>query len=162
MIVVSMIFSSFSVFAEGEKNDGVEWVGVDGGSLNYDTSNYAQQAKIVVYKNEMYVIWQERNGSSIDQIRVKKYDGSKWFGVDNGYLNYDSSKEAFFPDSVVYNNELYVTWQEKKGSHYQIRAKKYDGSKWVGVDNGYLNYDSSKEAFSPNSVVYNNELYVIW
>ncbi|MCT4507475.1 MAG: hypothetical protein N4A48_01730 [Tepidibacter sp.] len=35
MIVVSMIFSSFSVFAEGEKKDEFEWVGVDGGTLNY-------------------------------------------------------------------------------------------------------------------------------
>jgi hypothetical protein len=161
MIVVSMIFSSFSVFAEDETKDEFEWVGVDGGSLNYDSSKIAEDPDAVVYKDDLYVIFQERNGSEKYQMRVKKYNGSKWVGVDNGSLNYNTSKSAGYSSATVYNNELYVTWSEPNKSNInQIRAKKYDGSKWVEVGNESLNYDSSKYANHSSLTVYNDELYV--
>ncbi|MCT4507474.1 MAG: hypothetical protein N4A48_01725 [Tepidibacter sp.] len=144
-----------------KKYDGSKWIGVDNGSLNYNSSKNAQRSEAVVYKNELYVTWYEDNGDEY-QIVSKKYDGSKWVGVDNGSLNYDSSKTASDPHAVVYKNELYVTWDEEDGRNYQIRVKKYDGSKWVGLDNGSLNYDSSKFASDSHAVVYKNELYVTW
>jgi hypothetical protein len=91
---------------------------------------------------------------------VKKYNGSKWIGVDSDSLNYDSSKNEYYPNLVVYNNELYITWHEN--NKYQIRVKKYNGSKWIGEDNGSLNYDTSKSAYWADAVAYNNELYVTW
>ncbi|WFD08727.1 hypothetical protein [Tepidibacter hydrothermalis] len=167
MIVSCMMFYSFSVFADTvedeEKKPEFEWVGVDNGTLNYDSSKGAYNPMGVVYNNELYVIWNESHSSGPIQIRAKKYNGSKWVEVDNGSLNYDKSKTAYHPMGVVYNNELYVTWYENTGTHvWQIRVKKYDGSKWVGVDNGTLNYDFSKNGYDPMGVVYNDDLYVTW
>ncbi|MCT4508076.1 MAG: cohesin domain-containing protein [Tepidibacter sp.] len=146
-----------------KKYDGSKWIEVDNGGLNFNSTRSPIYPKLEVYNNELYSIWQEK-AEEVNQIRVKKYDGSKWIGVDDGGLKFDLSKHVNGNlDLKVYNNKLYAIWNEDEGNRiYQLRVKKYNGSKWVGVDNGGLNFDSSRETYAPNLEVYNNELYATW
>ncbi|WP_461614594.1 hypothetical protein [Clostridium sp. Marseille-QA1073] len=136
--------------------DGVKWNN-DNDSLNYDAGKHAESPNSIIYNNKLYVFWHERN-EFVHQLRYKYYDGYKWSN-DVDSLNYDKSKSAQYPNSIIYNNKLYVFWIEPNGSIYQLRYKHYDGEKWHN-DNGSLNYKNS--AAYPNSIIYNNNLYVFW
>ncbi|WFD08774.1 hypothetical protein [Tepidibacter hydrothermalis] len=126
--------------------------------LNFSESASAYDATTTVYNDELYVAFREDR-----QVRVKKYDGSNWVQIDNGSLNYDKSQETRSPSIVVYKNEIYVAWEESKArNNFQIRMKKYNGTNWVSVDNGCLNYDSRENANKPRLIVYDSNLYVMW
>jgi uncharacterized protein YjdB len=147
-----------------KKFDGTSWTSTNNNtSLNYDTSKSAFSCVPIVFNNQLYVTWYENNGTA-NQIRAKKFDGTSWTSADNNTgLNYNTSKSAFICVPIVFNNQLYVTWYENNGTAYQIRAKKFDGTSWTSVDNNTsLNYDNSKDAFSPVPIVFNNQLYVTW
>jgi hypothetical protein len=136
------------------------------GSLNYDNTKISNNQRAIVFNNEMYIMWQETDNSSINQIRVKKWDStnSVWITADNNTsLNYDATKNAQYPTPVIYNNELYIIWIESNGTVMQIRAKKLSSGSWVTADgNAAINYNSSQNANTPATIVYNNELYVAW
>ena len=89
---------------------------------------------MAVYNNELYAAWAESNGS-VNQIRVRKYNGTSWSFVDgtNG-LNEDSTKNALHPTLIVFNGHLYAAWDEMNGSYTAIRVRRYDGSNWTQVD----------------------------
>ncbi|WFD12425.1 hypothetical protein [Tepidibacter hydrothermalis] len=141
-----------------KKYDGTKWVEVDNGALNYDSSQDARQPNALVYNDELYFTWHEYKTNNIAQIRVKKYNGSKWVGVDNGSLNYDCKNGASAPVGAVLNDKLYVAWIEKQS----VRMKYYDGSNWIYADVGPLSYDTSEYDGRPKIVAYNNEIYVTW
>ena len=155
-----------------KKYNGTSYISVDGGDvngLNYNNTKITNYPNLCVYNNELYCAWVENNASSIQQVRVKKYDGTAWTFVDgNGVngLNYNPSYTAYNLSLYVYNNELYCAWSENNASSVnQIRVKKYNGTTWAFVDgngaNG-LNYDVTKSVSGPNMYVYNNELYCVW
>lgn len=140
--------------------DGTKWNN-DNGSINYDVSKHASDPNSCIFNNNLYIFWLENN-ESVSQVRYKYYDGVKW-NNDNGSLNYNISKSANYkPSTIIYNNNLYVFWNEHaESSSFQIRYKYYDGAKWNN-DNDSFNYDSSKVASVPKSIIYNNALYVFW
>jgi hypothetical protein len=144
----------------------IEWVTADNNTpLSYNPSLPAANPVPVVFNNELYLTWQEHNSDSKYQVRVKKWNGTTWVSADsNTSLNYNPSLPAANPVPVVFNNELYLTWQEyNSGSVYQIRVKKWNGATWVSADNNTpLNYNPSLNAAGPVPVVFNNELYLTW
>lgn len=144
--------------------DGIKW-NDDNGSLNYDINNNASETNSIIYNNKLYVFWQEGkvyNGSRKQQLRYKYYDGAKW-NNDLGGLNYDVNNNVNNPKTVIYNNNLYVFWQERsdKSNNNHIRYKYYNGIKW-SQDNDVLNYDVSKNTGITNSIVFNDNLYIFW
>lgn len=140
--------------------DGTKWSD-DDGSLNYDTSKPGYNPNSIISNDNIYLFWNENNSNNRHQIRYKYYDGAKWHG-NNSSLNYDSNESSSHPNSIIYNNILYLFWVEASTNNkYQVRYKYYDGEKWCN-DNGSLNYYLSENAHSPNSIILNNNLYVFW
>ncbi|MGO4499612.1 Ig-like domain-containing protein [Paenibacillus sp. 2RAB27] len=94
-----------------------------------------------------------------------------WSMIDGGGpngLNVNAANRAESPAMVVWNGEVYVTWQEKVVpgvTAAQIRVKKYNGTGWTSVDgngpNG-LNMNSGKEGTMPTLAVFNGSLYLAW
>lgn len=150
-----------------KKYDGKSWTPVDGGDgISTNTSVNAINPYAIVYKDELYVIWNESDG----KIKIRKYNDndSSWkdvIGIDASKgLNYDSSKGAQYPTAAICNNKLYVAWQENnESSTYLIRVKSFDGNAWNSEDgNNGINKDSTKSAGVPQLINYNNELYAVW
>ncbi|MFB7815471.1 S-layer homology domain-containing protein [Paenibacillus chitinolyticus] len=151
-----------------KKYDGSNWAFVDGGGstgLNMNPPAVAYIPHLVVYKNELYIIWVEDTNGHY-QIRVKKFNGSIWTSADGGGddgLNANPSLHAGSPASVVYNGNLYISWNESDWPKSRVRVKKYDGSTWSFVDgpNG-LNNDDSSYAENGSLKVFNNALYAAY
>lgn len=139
--------------------DGTKWY--NSNELNYDSSKEAYKHYSIIYDDKLYIFWNEWNGVA-GQIRYKYYDGIKWNDDNGASLNYNSNKAGNYPNSIVFNNKLYVFWSEyNENNIYQIRYKYYDGAKWHS-DNSDLNYDINKTAYEPNSIIYNDKLYIFW
>ena len=150
-----------------KKYDGSNWTFVDGGGstgLNMNPPAVAYIPHLVVYKNELYIIWVENTNGNY-QIRVKKFNGSVWTSADGGGddgLNANPSLHASNHASAVYNGNLYISWEETDWPKSQVRVKKYDGTTWSFVDGPIgLNNDSS---YGQNGSlkVFNNALYAAY
>ncbi len=157
-----------------KKYDGVSWTTADGGGangINQDTTKSAERSSLTVYGTMLYNIWIEPNGSGVDQIRVKKYDGVSWTTADGGGangINQDTGRNVTFenPFMVPSGIYLYATWAEQNPSGIsQIRVKQYDGTSWISVDGGGvngLNYDTARNADGTNLQHFNNTLFLGW
>ncbi|MCY9592718.1 hypothetical protein PC41400_24280 [Paenibacillus chitinolyticus] len=151
-----------------KKYNGSNWTFVDGGGstgLNMNSPAAAYTPHLVVYKNDLYLIWVE-NTNRYYQIRVKKFNGSAWTSADDGGdfgLNANPSLNANSPASVVYNGNLYISWDESDWPKSRLRVKKYDGSTWSFVDGPKgLNNDDSSYAENGSLKVFNNALYAAY
>lgn len=103
--------------------------------------------------------------NSIAKTFIVFVDGSSDYGINKIKL-----KNAEYPQLISFNSKLYAIWREiNENSKYQIRIARYDEDgllgKWNFVDgdgvNG-INKDSSKNAFTPQLIVYNSGLYAAW
>jgi hypothetical protein len=143
------------------------WSFVDGNGstgINYDTTKAAFAPKTAVLNGTLYAVWSESNGTNT-QIRVKKYDNGTWVTADNNTpLNKDANKNATLPTIAVFNNELYVAWEEVS-SMWQVRVSKLVGTTWISVDgdgvNG-ININSNDNAKFTKLIIFKNELYCFW
>ncbi|WP_341281152.1 S-layer homology domain-containing protein [Paenibacillus sp. FSL H8-0537] len=153
-----------------KKYDGTSWTSVDGGpdGLNINASRGVSYPELSVYDNNLYAAWNEVNSSNANQIRVKRYNGTAWTSVDGGGvngLNANTSLGAGLPKMAEYNGFLYLAWSETNGSAVQVRAKKYDGTNWTSIDGGGtsgLNINAAKTASNLSFAVFNNSLYLSW
>ena len=151
-----------------EKFNGSSWISVDGGhptyGLNYDVNKDVVSPALAVYDNALYLTWTEKNASSIEQIRVKKYDGTSWMSAEGGNpvgINVNASVKATGPKLTAFKGELYAIWEEAG----KIRAKKYNGTTWTSLDGGGtdgLNVNPGSGASGPAMVVFGNDLYAMW
>ncbi|WP_139990769.1 S-layer homology domain-containing protein [Paenibacillus paridis] len=163
LLIVSMLLTLIAGPGTAEAAAS-NWVMVDGGGttgLNVNTSSHAPQAmRTAVHRNILYAAWIER-ASSVNQVRVKSFNGTTWRSVDGGGatgLNINSAERALNPSLIVYEDILYLFWEETG----KIRAKKYDGTSWISVDEGGLNGSASATSSAPRMAVLNNNLYVAW
>jgi hypothetical protein len=97
--------------------------------------------------------------------RVKVY---KW--VDPNWVEMagelDTSSYAYNPSIAIDDNgNYYVTWSEKQGNAYQVKAKKYTASTtswgWLGSSTP-LNIYPDQHARKPIVALYNNNPYITW
>jgi len=165
--------------------DGVStWAFVDGNAeagMNYSATKEPQTPTITTCNGNLYAIWSEGTlydaiyEADINQIRVKKYDGSSWSFADGGTTSgwnknntdLNNLAAAYNPVAMAYNNQLYAEWDESDIVDWQeqIRAVKYDGSTKTFIDGGAnkgINIDGSKYAQMPALSEYNGELYSGW
>lgn len=151
-----------------ESSDGSTWTATYGtGTINVSPTESALEVRLAYFNSKLYAVWNESNATAT-AIRVKRYDGiDNWQLVDGlSGLNQDLTNMVSTPFPVVYNNKLYVTWEETDSSNtVQIRVKAYDGTSWAFVDGGAaagMNYDSTKDGSNPKLAVFNSKLYLSW
>ncbi len=159
----------------GDDEIPVTWTFVDGGTadgINFGSVSSASNPQLTVYGDHLFAIWQEDDGSSICQIRVKKNDGNSWSSADGGAaygINQGSNRTGSIPQLAVYGSNLYAIWREFNGTTYQIRVKEYNGSLWTFIDGGAaigINYNynppGEKSGDEPQLAVFEDLLYAIW
>ncbi|MCT4508893.1 MAG: hypothetical protein N4A48_09050 [Tepidibacter sp.] len=128
-------------------------------STHLDKSRFS---KIIIYDKQLYACYSEGSIKNINQVKVKKYDDNenKWINVDNGCLNYNTSKHATDIRPIVHNDELYIFWSEQiENNKFEIKVKKYNknSNTWININNSSIGYGTE-----PRTLTYNNELYVFW
>ena len=155
------------------------WSQIDGGGLNYSTSENAQDPQVAFFNGLLYVTWVEEVSTTLYQIRVKNFNPttSTWTWADSGSsigINYNSSLTAYYNDLnvnpylAVYDSNLYAIWSENDPSGVaQIRVAKYlSGANWDNsIDGGGtegLNHNTGKNAIQPKAISANGFLYVTW
>ncbi len=81
-------------------------------------------------------------------------------------INASPANMAEYAAMTVYNDEVYVAWQERVVNPYspnnQIRVKKRSGTNWVNIDGNGLNVDASKPAIRPAMAEFDGQLYIAW
>lgn len=152
---------------------GSSWSQLDGdgnfASLNYSIAGSASMGNIVGWRGRIYIGWAEFLTPAPAQIRVRALsDGGSWTFVDGGGptgLNFNVNEPAFGGMLAVYRDELYCSFYEERSGIFQLRVKKYDGSRWAFVDGGLstgLNFDIARTVFLEGIVVANDRLFVSW
>src|SRR3972149_3800564 len=99
-------------------------------------------------------------------------DVVSWEFVDgngeNG-LNYDVTKDTYFPQLTAFNSKLYAAWREMVNDDFQLRVAVYNGNDkspaWTfGDGNGKsgINHDVMQDVFFPQLTVLGSHLYATW
>jgi hypothetical protein len=164
-IIAILSFTSSASFAQS-------WTSIDGGGDNGSISDNTLNSvfpSVAVLNGELYVIWQEKAGDFLFEVRVKKYNGSTWIPVGNtagNSLIYSCTSSVMYPKIVSYNNALYAAWSGYDAGIDVVHVKKYDGSSWTFTQNYSLGDGRSNINTRPTAnakmvdiIVYNNELY---
>jgi hypothetical protein len=143
------------VMIDGNSNSGIS--ASESSGIPYVNGN----SSTVFYKNSLYTAFVEVvNGFC--RVRVKKFDTttSTWSYVDGSSIGRNrAEKDAQRPSMIVFNNELYLIWDEAVQTVY---VDKYDGTTWTKLDTVGLNKDTSKSASEAKLCVYNNKVYAAW
>ncbi len=147
------------------------WEQLDGGGtdgLNNDPTKAAANAMPVVLASDLWVVWEEINGSAVSTIRAQRYNGDgsapPFSSMDGGGLNRDSSRQATAPTAAAGTNLFVAFLEEDSSINTQIRVKKWNGSAWsnfdtVSAENG-LNVNPSKNALAPSMQTLGGRIYL--
>lgn len=117
--------------------------------MNYDSSKYAYRAEGVVYKNKLYIAWQEENEKHISQIRMKKLvnktEPEKPSNKGNKALLRITMEEVTEKEYDMTMKEVndFIDWYNKELSSYYIIEKDYN----IGA------FESRKDYIIKNKIV---------
>lgn len=152
---------------------GSTWDFIDGNSatlgLNWDVTQNAMHLSLTAFGSTgLYAVWDEVAGG-VSKIRVAAYPGSYWVHIDGkttSGINVDAAEAASHPSSVLFEDKLYVAWQENLAGVSSIRVKLFSGNLaapvWNIVDGGGLNRNTALAATQPQLFVDSNALFISW
>ncbi len=150
------------------------WASLDGGladGLNNDPTHGANLARPVVFGADLWMTWEELNGTAVSQIRAQRFNGDGsiplWSSMDGGSLNRNVLNQATAPSPAAGGSNLFVAFLELNTSvNTEIRVKKWDGVIWSNFDTGSaengLNVNPSKNALAPSMVTLAGRIYLAW
>ncbi|MGG1518167.1 dockerin type I domain-containing protein [Paenibacillus oryzisoli] len=151
-----------------KKYENGAWVTADNNApMNKDASKNASNPYLVIFDNTLYASWEEQE-APYWQARVAKFNGTSWDLVDGDGargLNALVNTNAKNTNLIVYDNSLYLFWDEAGGNGInQLRGAKYGGgSSWTPLNGGSaLNKNTTQSAQMPSAMVYGNKLYLAW
>jgi hypothetical protein len=151
--------SQQQVYVRRLNSNGTTWDLVGSGSLNVDAAKPAVRPSIAGIGGVPYVVWRETNG--IDQVRVKRFDGTGWVSV-GGVLNVNPNKStAYTPGIADVGGVPYATWSEAATTTTQVVVRRFDGANWVSVG-GTSNPVPTRAGFAPSIAVVGGFPYVAW
>jgi hypothetical protein len=108
--------------------DGTSWSSPGNESLNVDPAGSPGGPNIADIGGVPVVMFQEADGASASQIRVKRLRGTDWVSV-GGSLNADPSRPAYVIDPAMTDSGgvPYATWEEV-GSRTDVIVKRLEPS----------------------------------
>jgi hypothetical protein len=135
--------------------------------MNADLNLNASSPQLIEYMG-LYAVWIE-NPEGIGQVRGAKWIDPNWVPMNGGNtFNKDSGKSARDAKTVVFNDNLYITWSEEASEDSrQIRVARYDNTSgtlsFIDGDGATgINHDPSKQAELPFLTVFNSTLVAAW
>ncbi|MGB8452654.1 MAG: S-layer homology domain-containing protein [Anaerocolumna sp.] len=132
-----------------------------------DVTSTSKQPFLVSDDNGMYIAWAQSNGSNT-AIRVMMFNGTTWGYIDGAGLSYDSEKNATNPYLIIYEDTLYIAWEEQLETAFYctIHVMKYNGgNSWSAVDGGENSGISCDKGQSSGNVFlmeHSGSLYAAW
>jgi len=123
-----------------------------GDYINTVESQYSRDPHLLVHNGVPYLAYREYIGS-VYNIFVKTWDGSAWQPI-GATLNINSGRDAKQP-RIYFDpatDDLYCTWTEYSGSHWQIYLKKWDGMNWNAIG-GSINENTGWDAYHPDVAI---------
>src|SRR5919201_319069 len=151
-----------NIYFRASKDNGTTFGNIINLSHNTGLSSSPQ---IAAYNNNVYVVWQSSKAHGISNIdfRASKDNGTTFGNIIN--LSHNTGLSSS-PQIAAYNNNVYVVWQSNATRNSEIYFEKI-----VNVNNNnnksyfiQKNLSSNKTAssVSPNIIVLENYVYVIW
>jgi hypothetical protein len=138
--------------------DGTAWV-QDGGSLNVNPLDDAQEPTIASVGGVPYVTWEESFQGGASEVQVKHWDGSGWVR-DGGTLNLNTAASALTPWIGGVGGVPYVAF-EQSGTPSTVDVERFDGTTWRQVG-AALNISAGDQARAPSLAVIDGTPYVAW
>src|ERR687887_1920169 len=132
-----------------------------------DNSGFSLVPKTTTAGDNVYVVWQSNKGHGISNIyfRASKDNGTTFGNIIN--LSHNTGLSSS-PQIAAYNNNVYVVWQSNATRNNEIYFEKIVNVNDNNNNNkSYFiqeNLSSNKTASStsPNIIVLENYVYVIW
>ena len=143
------------------------WTFIDGNGatgLNYEAAKSINGTPVLAsYNGKLFAFWSENN-----KIRLKQYDETNGWasGADGGTngWNYNAADEAYNPFCFVYNNLIYVSWEQNPAPR-KIHVVTFNGTTKTFIDdnaNVGINFNTAMAAHYPKMTEYNGNLYAVW
>ncbi|MFB9750279.1 fibronectin type III domain-containing protein [Paenibacillus hodogayensis] len=113
---------------------------------------------MIAHNGFLYASWAEDG-----KIQVKKYNGTAW--TSDSINSLKSNSRAEYPAFAVYNNELYLAWDEQTlnpSTYYLPVMKRLATGVWDNVSGANGISDSYSQVLVPQIQAYNGLLYVVW
>ncbi len=149
---------------------GASWVLVGAGTVNQDATKAAYTPALALDSSGNPVLaWGENVGTSIQNVFVKRWNGSIWTPVGASAVNNDPSKGAFDPALALdAGGNIFVACSENTDPRVNIFVRRWTGSAWALVGPGSVNQSVTLAGQRPslaleaggNPVVAWNESYV--
>ncbi len=147
--------------------DGNSWKSpVELSSLDNDQADASPSS--VVFNGNLYVAWStndmnDSTGNDWD-IVFCYYDGTNWGEVQE-VTDAGDTGDDYSPQFCVFSGKLYLAWQSwdnstSDGDDADIIVRSFDGNVWSQIPKpmvGDLGND-----YSPQLIVFGNEMYLIW
>jgi hypothetical protein len=122
-----------------------------GGALDANPDQVASVPSLVLDSSgNPAVAWRESDGTS-DNIYVKRWNGSGWTLVGNGFLDVNTNRDVFDPSLVLDSSgNPAVAWEESDSTSNNLYVKRWNGTAWVLVGAGPLDVNLNQDAFLPS------------
>lgn len=125
--------------------NGSQWIPV-GGSLNVNSTDWANDVSIAFFNGQPYAAWTERTQTGNNQLYVATWNGTSWTLVGSGSLNQGGANGWAYHPSLIADpigNNLYIAWVEQiaLGHKAQVFVAQLIGGSWATLG-GALNADS--------------------
>lgn len=124
-------------------------------SMGIVGDNSVQSTDLVMYNNTLYLVNQ-----SSTLISLYSFIDSNWIKVSD--LNLDQTRSVGISKMSVWNNKLYISWNEYDGINYKNRIKEYDGINFTFIDSGGFSFANTTSPTVSDLITYNNLLYLVW
>jgi Bacterial Ig domain len=133
---------------------GTAWILVGNGLLNLINNQSFSDASLALDSSGNPVVaWSENDGTSIN-VYVKRWNGTAWVFVGNGFLDVSTNTTAYQPSLVLDSSgNPVVSWSEFDGASFNIYIKRWNGTNWFAVGNGFLDVNTNRYATDPSLVL---------
>lgn len=139
--------------------DGASWI-PDGPGFGLEPQHITQAPFLIFDKNRGHLVWAESDEMRVFQIHYASLLDGQWNELKPG-LNENLKMQAFNPSLAIFNNELYLVFQEKTpedGFKIQLRHLTPEG--WKSEDSRLV--DQARKSFNPGLSFDHETMLISW
>jgi hypothetical protein len=130
---------------------GTAWQTLGNSPLNVNMNNTVGDASLALDANGRPTVAFVEHRSQIFRIYVKRWTGTAWQLLGNGYVKINEKDINAFSPSLALDSSgsPVLAWHEKNGNLFDVYAARWVGSAWEQLSDAPVNVSSPSEADSP-------------
>jgi hypothetical protein len=141
-----------------------------GGGISNNGNDSSVPSWAIALDGTVYVAWQDRSSPIIEEIYIRRWNGSSWEEVGPGSASGGGISQTNFGYSFGASLEValdgipYVAWQDNSSSQWEIYIRRWNGSSWEevgpasagggGISNNSGDSERPTITVAPGGVVY--------